>query len=50
MKIDNRSKVNKVIRLLCQERDDYYSEYTLDEILKLIDNNVINPIYEEHDE
>lgn len=37
--LDKRAKVNKIIRLLCEKKDDFYSDSTLEAVLKLIDTS-----------
>lgn len=43
-----RNKVNKIIRLLIAEDDDYWSESTLDTIIDIIEKRNIEQ-YEEFD-
>ena len=36
---DKRVKVNKIVRLLVEKPDDFYSESTLDRIISMVDTS-----------
>lgn len=37
--LDKRMKVNKIIRLLAEKPNDFYSESTLDAVIKMVDTS-----------